>query len=562
MTFKCCAIIPSFNHSKAVGETVRLLRGAELPVFIIDDGSGEPSRAVLAALHAPDQGVIVHRFDTNRGKGSAVIKGFELARAAGFTHALQIDADGQHDLAMLPEFTALGEAHPGALIAGAPIFDETMPRSRRRGRRITHFWVGIETLSMRPADTMCGLRLYPIDHVTKLLTTHQLGCRMEFDTEIFVRLIWAGIPIFFVPVRVVYPSGNLSNFDLLRDNWLIAKMHARLVLAMPRHAPQILRNRRRTVGAPRHWSSLVERGAYWGLSILALFYRLTGRYGCMVAVFPIVLYFHLTGSEQRRASREFLRRAYRAKGIDYDPGWVATFRHSLGFARKTVDTFAAWVGGIDPNAVVAIDKQTLDRVAASGQGILLIVSHLGNIEITRALLDVAQRSRIKLLVHTAHAQNFARILNRFRPDAMVDTIQVTDTNPETMIALKEAIEHGDWVGTAGDRTPVSGDGRVSMASFLGHDAPFPQGPYVLAHLLECPVYLMFCMRQEGGYRLYFEMFAQRITLPRHGRQAAITGWAARYAKRLESFCLIDPFQWYNFFDFWQSPPSDEKVATQ
>jgi predicted LPLAT superfamily acyltransferase len=81
-------------------------------------------------------------------------------------------------------------------------------------------------------------------------------------------------------------------------------------------------------------------------------------------------------------------------------------------------------------------------------------------------------------------------------------------------------------------------------------------------LLECPVYLMFCLRQGGGYGLYFEMFAQRITLPRHGKQAAITRWAARYAKRLESFCLIDPFQWYNFFDYWQSPPSDEKGATQ
>jgi predicted LPLAT superfamily acyltransferase len=560
MTFKCCAIIPSFNHSEVVGELARLLRDAALPAFIIDDGSDEPSRAVLAALHAPEQGVIVHRLDTNRGKGGAVMKGFELARAAGFTHALQIDADGQHDLAVLPEFIALGEAHPDALIAGAPIYDETMPLGRRLGRWITHFWVGIETVSMHPVDTMCGLRLYPLERVANLLTTHRLGRRMDFDIEIFVRLIWDGVPIFLVPVRVVYPSGNISNFDLIRDNWCITTTHTRLILAMPLRLTQILRNRRRPVDASRHWSSLVERGAYWGLSILALFYRLTGRYGCMVAVFPIALYFHLTGSEQRSASRDFLRRAYRAKGIDYDPGWVATFRHSLGFARKTVDTFAAWVGGIDPNAVVAIDKRTLDRVAASGQGILLIVSHLGNIEISRALLDDAQRSRIKLLVHTMHAQNFARVLNRFRPDAMVDTIQVTDLNPGTMIALKEAIEHGDWVAIAGDRTPVRGDERVSMAPFLGYDAPFPQGPYVLAHLLECPVYLMFCMRQEGGYGLYFELFAQRITLPRKDKQAAITGWAARYAKRLESFCLIDPFQWYNFFDYWQSPPSDEKAA--
>ena len=201
-------------------------------------------------------------------------------------------------------------------------------------------------------------------------------------------------------------------------------------------------------------------------------------------------------------------------------------------------------------------------MAESGQGILLIVSHLGNIEISRALLDDAQRARIKILVHTVHAENFARVLRRFRPDAMAETIQVTEMNPGTMFVLKEAIERGDWVAIAGDRTPVRGDERISIAPFLGHDAPFPQGPYILAHLLECPVYLMFCIRQDGVYRLYFEMFAERIKLPRRDRQAAIGEWAARYARRLETFCLIDPFQWYNFYDFWQTPHSPEKAAAQ
>ncbi|MGH7838169.1 MAG: glycosyltransferase family 2 protein, partial [Candidatus Binataceae bacterium] len=228
--------------------------------------------------------------------------------------------------------------------------------------------------------------------------------------------------------------------------------------------------------------------------------------------------------------------------------------------RKTVDTFAAWLGGIDPAAVVVQDRVTLDRVTASGRGILLIVSHLGNIELSRALLDEGQRSRIKILVHTVHAENFARVLREFRPAAMADTIQVTEMNPGAMITLEEAIARGDWVAIAGDRIPVRGDERISIAPFLGGDAPFPQGPYVLAHLLECPVYLMFCIRQNGAYALYFEIFAERITLPRRDRESAIAGWAARYAARLESFCQIDPFQWYNFFDFWQQPSTPDKPA--
>ncbi|HLI79453.1 MAG TPA: glycosyltransferase [Candidatus Binataceae bacterium] len=562
MRLKCCAIIPSYNHSEMIGELVRHVRELGLPVFIIDDGSDRPARAALKALHAPASEVVVERLEANRGKGAAVMRGFDLARAAGFTHALQIDADGQHDLSKLREFIALAESNPDALIAGAPVHDATMPRGRRIARSITHFWVGIETLTTHPVDTMCGLRLYPIEAVTGLQARHRLGRRMDFDVEIFVRLMWEGIPVLIVPVRVVYPRGNLSNFNLVRDNWLITIMHTRLVLGMPLRLRAIIRNRRRSPEASSHWAALTERGAYWGLNFLALLYRATGRYGCMVAVFPIALYFHLTGAEQRRSSRKFLQRAHRAKGIDYNPGWMGTFRHSFGFARKTVDTFAAWLGGIAPGSVVAIDRCELDRATASGQGILLIVSHLGNIEISRALLDDAQRSRIKILVHTVHAQNFARVIRRFRPDAMADTIQVTEMNPGTMIALKEAIERGDWVAIAGDRTPVRGDERISVAPFLGQDAPFPQGPYVLAHLLECPVYLMFCMQQNGGYGLYFEMFAERITLPRRDKQAAISAWAGRYAKRLESFCLMDPFQWYNFFDFWQMPSSSDKVATQ
>ncbi|MBI3759845.1 MAG: glycosyltransferase family 2 protein, partial [Deltaproteobacteria bacterium] len=148
MSFKRCAIVPSHNHSAMIGEIVRELRGNDLFVFVIDDGSDEVHRIALAKLHAAAEGVEVHRFAVNRGKGAAVMKGVELATAAGFTHALQIDADGQHDLSQVPAMLALGRDHPDALIAGKPIYDETMPRSRRIGRWITNFWVGIETLSL------------------------------------------------------------------------------------------------------------------------------------------------------------------------------------------------------------------------------------------------------------------------------------------------------------------------------------------------------------------------------------------------------------------------------
>lgn len=551
MIFKPCAVVPSRNHAAALPVILQRLREAGLPVFLIDDASDAPASDAIAALAAPGRGIVVHRFETNQGKGGAVIKGFELADAAGFTHAIQVDADGQHDLGALPSLLSLGAAHPDALVLGTPVYDETIPLARKLGRWITHVWVAIETLSPRIIDTMCGFRVYPLAPVMALLGEERIGRRMDFDIDIAVRLIWRGVPLITVPVRVTYPPGNTSNFDALRDNWRISKMHARLVLEGLGRLLGIRRRPQLPAGEEaNHWSGLSERGAYWGLRALAAAYRLTGRSGCMAAMLPVALYFHVTGREQRRASRLFLERAYAALGDTRRPRWSDGLRHSLGFAQRTVDTFIGWVGGVDGNGIELVDQAEIERVMAGGRGIMLIVSHLGNVELSRASLDDAARSRITLLVHTRHAENYARLLRRFRPEAAIDTFQVTEVNPGTVIALKEVVERGGWVAIAGDRTPVGGGERVSRAKFLGHEAPFPQGPYILAHLLECPVYLMFCLRENGRHRLYFERFAERVVLPRGDKEAALAALAGRYASRLEAYCLRDPFQWYNFFDFW------------
>ena len=549
MSFRPCAVIPSRNHAAVLGDIVQRLGAAGLAVFIVDDASDAPARDAIAGLHAPEHGVVVFRFAQNQGKGGAVVKGFELARAAGFSHAAQIDADGQHDLAALEPLLALGEAHQDALILGAPVYDRTVPLGRRLGRWLTHLCVAAEILSPRIIDTMCGFRLYPLAPVLALLAAEPVGRRMDFDTEIVVRLIWRGVRVQCVGVRVTYPAGNTSNFAMLRDNWLMTRMHVRLLLGMLVRLPRRLRAAA-PADMPRHWSGIGERGAYWGLRLLVAIYRVAGRSGCMAALLPIALYFHLTGPEQRRASRIFLRRAYVASGKGREPGWLDGLRHSLGFAGKVVDAFAAWVGGIDHAAVEVMDKAEIRRVTTSGRGIVLIVSHLGNAELSRATLDPGTRDRITLLVHTRHAENYARLLRRFRPEAAFNALQVTEVTPATILTLKETVDRGGWVAIAGDRTPVEGGERTSRARFLDHDAAFPQGPYIIAHLLGCPVYLMFCLREDGRYRVYFERFAERIELPRRDKEAALAVHAQRYARRLEAYCLRDPLQWYNFFDFW------------
>jgi glycosyltransferase involved in cell wall biosynthesis len=194
MTFRPCAIVPSRNHYRAIGGIVDRLRAEGLPVFVVDDGSAEPARTALAELHAPESRVTVLRLDSSQGKGGAVIKAFGLAAAAGFSHAIQVDADGQHDLTALPDLLASSRQHPGALVLGSPVFDRSIPKSRKIGRWLTHVWVCVETLSPRVIDSMCGFRVYPLAPVMSLLARERLAQGMAFDTDVFVRLRWHGVP--------------------------------------------------------------------------------------------------------------------------------------------------------------------------------------------------------------------------------------------------------------------------------------------------------------------------------------------------------------------------------
>lgn len=558
MTFKPCAVVPTRNHYSELGRVVAALRDLDLPVYIIDDCSDEPARMVIHGLHAPNEGVTVLRLDTNQGKGGAVCHGFRVAANGNFTHVLQIDADGQHDLAALPRLLSLAREHPDALISGRPVFDGSISRGRKIARWITHFWVWIETLSFRIVDTMCGFRVYPLAPALNVINEEQVGSRMDFDIAIMVHLFWRGVEVIPLPVQVIYPPQNTSNFHALKDNWRITCMHTRLVLTMLFRLPRILRNRPSPVGPSTHWSAMAERGADWGLRLSAVFHRLFGRTGCLIILAPVVFYFFVTGTEQRRGSRQFLERALAATRNPRSPTWFDCYRHFMSFAGRAVDNLAAWSGRISPDVVSLADDGTLNKAMEDPQGALFIVSHLGNVEITRALLDDATRARLTILVHTKDAAHYNEVLRRYNPASAVNTLQVTDIGPDTTIQLQERIDRGDWVFIAGDRTPVGSQDRTVSADFLGKPAPFAQGPYILASLLNCPVYFMVCLRVGNGYELFVEKFADRVTLPRGDREGALQRHAQQFADRLAHYVLKAPYQWYNFFNFWDVAPKREQ----
>ena len=238
--FSPCAIIPVYDHEHAVGRVLAAVSAAQLPCLLVDDGSGPACARELDRLAAITPQTRVLRQPKNRGKGASVIAGFRHAAELGYSHALQIDADGQHALGDICAFVDEARAHPDALICGRPVFDASMPAVRRYGRYLTHAMVWLNTLSFDIPDSLCGFRLYPLRPVLEMLQYEHVGSRMEFDTEIIVRLHWRGLPLRWLDTRVTYPLDGVSHFRLFRDNVRMVALQTRLTLGMLRRLPLIL----------------------------------------------------------------------------------------------------------------------------------------------------------------------------------------------------------------------------------------------------------------------------------------------------------------------------------
>ena len=238
---KLCVVIPVFNHGAAIGAVVDAVCAHALPCLLVDDGSEPGCAAVIRTLaETHPEAVRALRLEKNQGKGGAMMAGFREAHAQGYSHVLQIDADGQHNSADLPHFVELATQHPDSIICGTPIYDASVPKGRLYGRYATHIWVWINTLSFAIKDSMCGFRVYPLPPTIELIDDVAIGRRMDFDVEIIVRLFWRGLGVINQPTRVQYPADGVSHFRLWRDNVLISRMHARLFFGMLLRLPMLL----------------------------------------------------------------------------------------------------------------------------------------------------------------------------------------------------------------------------------------------------------------------------------------------------------------------------------
>jgi len=556
--FSPCVVIPCYNHGAMMASVLARLAPFNLAVFIVDDGSDEATRLQLEPLRNAQ--VTLIRLAENQGKGAAVMRGLQVAAEAGFSHALQVDADGQHQIEDCPQMLAEARQHPQCLISGQPVYDDSIPKSRLYGRYITHFWVWVETLSFSIRDSMCGFRVYPLAPTLALATRHPLGQRMDFDTEIMVRLYWAGTPSRFIATRVTYPQDGVSHFDALHDNLRISWMHTRLFFGMLPRIPSLLRRPR-----GEHWAQTKERKGLAGLKFMLWIYRIFGRGIFTLVLWPVIGFYWLSGGPQREASRQWLQTVKAVAGLKKQPlpARMTSFHHFLRFGEAMLQKIASWRGDLRWGKEIDFAAGA-EQALAAGQpgGRLILASHLGDIEACRALAQQVSGLVINALVFTDNAERFRQVMDEIAPEASKHVIPVSNIGPETAILLQQKLDAGEWVAIVGDRTAVNrqrgGVRRVIWSNFLGKPAPFPQGPFVLAAALRCPVLLMFALREQGQLKLHCEPFADPLLLPRATRQQALQDAVDRYAARLEHHALIAPLDWFNFFDFWQLPDQPQE----
>lgn len=235
-----CLLIPIYNHKDTIRDVLKSLAYVNLPCLVVDDGSDAETRTVLDQMAQELPWVEIQHLAVNMGRGAALRHGYTVAAQRGFSHVVQLDADGQHNPADVPKFLETARSAPGALILGDPTFDRCAPRNRVYGHRLSQLVVWAETLSFSIHDALCGFRCFPLDRTVKLIGRAALGDRMEFDPVIAIRLAWEGVPIINVPTRVRYFRDGLSHFHLFWDNVRLARAYIKLFFGMLLRLPVLL----------------------------------------------------------------------------------------------------------------------------------------------------------------------------------------------------------------------------------------------------------------------------------------------------------------------------------
>lgn len=308
-----------------------------------------------------------------------------------------------------------------------------------------------------------------------------------------------------------------------------------------------------------HWAEISEAGSIWGMRFLILCYKIGGR--CLFKFFlaPVIAYFFVFRTTNRRASLDFIRRIkkylpdYRHRNI-----YILSLLHFWNFGLAIIDKLAVWMGQTPHRESTSYDGDIITRLCERRQGAILLVSHLGNFEICRELSSRRRHFRLTILMHTKHAKNINTLLEQQQQNQDIEVIQVTEISPATAMMLSERLERGEFIAISGDRVAIDNPGSNVPVSFLGDRACLPAGPFILAAILKAPLVSIFCLQKQNRYHIYFDWISEKVETSRQRRQQTIKQLAQSYADLMEHYCLGAPLQWFNFYDFWAAPVYGEQ----
>ncbi len=552
MTLAACVVIPSYNNGGTIAEVVTRALQVWREVWVVDDGStdgtGEKAREAGAE-------VLVHSH--NQGKGAALLTALREAQRRGFTHLVSLDGDAQHHPEDILPMLTVAQAHPGSLVVGSrPWRGPNVSRGARFGRWFSNFSVWLDS-GARVDDSQSGFRVYPVGEVLDL----PLRARhYDFEMEVLVRAAWAGIPIHGCPIRVYYPppSQRVSHFDAFSDNLRISGVYARLFLLRP-FAPLIARNAlapssSEEDSSPRKWTGR-STGTVAGWMAAFFVLRMLGRRAIYLLLRPLSLWYLLFVPSARRASLDYLKR------VLGPVSWLRSLHrsrlHLLAFGTSLADRFLLLAQGPRAFHLEVEGEGPLLAASREGRGVVLLTSHLGSAEIAGIALSLREKIPVKLVMFQDERPEIRRILEK----QGVGMPEVIGVRPGALASLEilSALRAGNVVAMKGDRVV---DGNSCRVPFLGAPAPFPTGPFWVAALARVPVFEVHCLKEDPlRYRVWIEG-PFTLSMGRRGdREATVKAWVGEYAARLERYVKRDPYQWFNFYGFWEESEGEERGVT-
>ena len=314
-----------------------------------------------------------------------------------------------------------------------------------------------------------------------------------------------------------------------------------------------------------HWSEEKEIGNRWKALFSAFVYRVLGRTFIIIYLIPISIVYFFYSKTRMQASREYLKRMskYNKK---IKSNLICSYKHLLSFVVSIAEKIAAWDGDIPIKDLIVKTKDDYDEVINlldKKRGMIILFSHIGNIELLKALAVINEGNPIKnykinIIIDSRVNKNVNIFMGEGKNNSFIDFIDASNIGPQTILSIEDKLNNGEIVAIAGDRTSNKTD-KVNYVNFLGEYAPFPCGAFLIPILLKYPVYYFFALRENDkilSKKYNFYIHSSKVNLDgddlktRKRKNELILELTREFASIIEQKAIEYPYQWYNFHDFW------------